>query len=162
MKDLGRYSKPWFRALQVMWRNGFLRKIEQWTWPMSSFYCQIVGLFDDFFRVECAEGAVKLWKIFKICPRFGKKWRKALFNFPQSNPFLGWFRAYPKIQFQVPDPSLALWTLDTLCIVDDVSKNLAPNEAKSILQTLKLFWVSLIYIFGNYYRGRGSIRYLSK
>ena len=55
------FPKLGFGVMEISWRNGFQ---VSWLKKFLPFF-QIFGIFEDFFRVEHAEGTAKLRKIIK-------------------------------------------------------------------------------------------------
>ena len=88
----------------VLWRNGFEGSWTRLSTFFLSNFCHYV--FDDFSKWSAHVCSSKLWKILKYAKKYGKQWRKALFNLP-IKPIFWLIPDKPKIRFQVPDPSLA-------------------------------------------------------
>ena len=65
---------------------GFGSVVEKWVLGkfeqgFSSYFAKYLHIW-WFLKVVRAEGIVKLWKIIKICQKFGKKVKEPWFNLP--------------------------------------------------------------------------------
>ena len=79
--------KPRFWVLEVPGEMGSWKQTEQ---GLSLFFCQILGIIDDIFRVQHAEGTMKLWKIVLNMPKIWQQMKKSLVQLA-LNPFFNWF-----------------------------------------------------------------------